>query len=87
MSVSALCQQRDQGLKGTNSIIGGAAAVEVRRGLAPSVSRGFHAACADLRPARRFVFYPGAEVFPLGGEIEALPVETLMDRLAARKTR
>lgn len=62
-------------------------AVEVKRGLAPSVSRGFHAACADLRPARRFVVYPGAEVFPLGGEIEALPVETLMDRLIARKTQ
>jgi hypothetical protein len=62
-------------------------AVEVKRGLAPSVSRGFHAACADLSPARRFVVYPGAEVFPLGGEIEALPVETLMDRLIARKTQ
>jgi len=62
-------------------------AVEVKRALAPSASRGFRAACDDLRPARRFVVYPGAEVFPLGGEIEALPVETLMDRLTARKTK
>lgn len=60
-------------------------AVEVKLGRAPSVSRGFHSACADLRPARRFVVYPGAELFPLGGGIEALPAETLMDRLTERE--
>jgi len=58
-------------------------AVEVKRSTAPSVSRGFHAACADLRPARRFVVYPGSETFPLPGEVEALPPATLMNRLTA----
>jgi predicted AAA+ superfamily ATPase len=56
-------------------------AVEVKRSSAPSVSRGFHAACADLRPVRRFVVYPGTEAFPLPGEVEALPPVTLMNRL------
>jgi predicted AAA+ superfamily ATPase len=56
-------------------------AVEVKRSSAPSVSRGFHAACADIRPARRFVVYPGSEAFPLQGEVEALPPSMLMSRL------
>jgi hypothetical protein len=56
-------------------------AVEVKRSSAPSVSRGFHAACADLRPVRRFVVYPGTEAFPLPGEVEALPPAALMNRL------
>ena len=62
-------------------------AVEVKSGSAPSVSRGFHAACTDLRPARRFIVYPGTEAFPLQGEIEALPPATLMHRLAEMGSR
>src|SRR5262245_46092650 len=34
--------------------------------IAYKVERGFHNACADLRPERRFVVYAGAERFPLG---------------------
>jgi hypothetical protein len=30
------------------------------------VVTGFHIACTDLRPHKRFVVYPGAERFPLG---------------------
>ncbi|MEK7361954.1 MAG: ATP-binding protein, partial [Pseudomonadota bacterium] len=36
-------------------------AVEIKRSLTPKVERGFHAACTDLAPARKFVVYPGAE--------------------------
>jgi len=46
-----------------------------------SVLRGFHAACADLRPARRFVVYPGSDAIPFQGEVEALLPATLMNRL------
>ena len=36
-------------------------AIEVKRSLAPRVERGFHAACEDLAPARKFVVYPGRD--------------------------
>ena len=36
-------------------------AVEIKRSLNPKVERGFHAACEDLAPARKFLVYPGQE--------------------------
>lgn len=49
-------------------------AIEVKRSLSPKVERGFHSACADLKPTRRWVLYPGSEVFPLGSDIQAMPL-------------
>jgi len=49
-------------------------AIEIKRSLAPRVERGFHHACEDLRPARRIVIYPGAEAYPMGNGIEAMPL-------------
>jgi hypothetical protein len=47
-------------------------AIEVKRNSAPRIERGFHFACADLKPTRRFVVYPGIERFPLGEDTEAI---------------
>jgi uncharacterized protein len=52
-------------------------AVEVKRSLTPRAERGFHAACEDLSPSRRFVVYPGAERFPLLANVEAIPLPEL----------
>jgi hypothetical protein len=49
-------------------------AVEVKRSLAPRPEKGFHNACADLEPERRFVVFPGAESFPLGRDVHAIPL-------------
>ena len=57
-------------------------AIEVKRSLSPKVERGFHAACDDLRPARKLVVYPGQESFPLGHDIQAVPLATLCQQLA-----
>lgn len=57
-------------------------AIEVKRSLNPKVERGFHAACADLLPARRLVVYPGLESIPLGNDMFAVPLETLCKALA-----
>jgi len=54
-------------------------AVEIKRSLAPKPERGFYIACEDLKPARRFVVYPGNERFPLGQGIEAVPLRTLAE--------
>lgn len=56
-------------------------AIEVKRSVAPRPERGFHAACADLNPARRFVVYPGTERFPLGQGVEAVSLGELATEL------
>jgi predicted AAA+ superfamily ATPase len=56
-------------------------AVEVKRSSAPTVERGFHVACTDLQPAKRFVVYPGAERFTLGAEIEAITLPEVLGEL------
>ena len=58
-------------------------AVEIKRSLAPKVERGFHAACDDLQPARKYVVYPGRAAYPLYPDIEAIPVAELARLVAA----
>jgi predicted AAA+ superfamily ATPase len=57
-------------------------AIEIKRSLSPKLERGFHAACADLAPERKFVVYPGSERYPLAKDIEALPLTALAKILA-----
>lgn len=56
-------------------------AIEVKRSLTPKVERGFHAACADLKPQRKFVVYPGNEIYPMAEDIEAIPLQALAERV------
>ena len=58
-------------------------AVEIKRGTAPKLGRGFHQACIDLNPARRFVVYGGTERFPLTSETEAISLSELATELHA----
>ena len=60
-------------------------AVEIKRSSAPKLERGFHLACADLKPAKRFVVYPGSDRFPLDAETEVLGLAELGKRLQALK--
>jgi predicted AAA+ superfamily ATPase len=62
---------------------GALCAIEIKRSLSPKLERGFHAACDDLKPARRWVVYPGDEPFPLAPGIEALPLAEACRRLMA----
>jgi predicted AAA+ superfamily ATPase len=58
-------------------------AVEIKRSSAPGVERGFHLACADLNPSRRFVVYPGDDRFPINAETEAIGLTELGRALQA----
>jgi predicted AAA+ superfamily ATPase len=58
-------------------------AVEIKRSLSPTVSKGFSVACNDLRAERRFVVYPGEDRFPTRGGAEALGVADMMAELLA----
>lgn len=57
-------------------------AIEVKRSLAPKLERGFHSACEDVKPERKFVVYPGAERYPLAEGVEALPLDQLVAMVA-----
>jgi len=56
-------------------------AIEIKRSLSPKVERGFHTACADLVPARKFIVYPGTERYHLAADIEAISLEELASEL------
>jgi len=57
-------------------------AIEVKRSRAAKPGRGFHEACADLKPAKRFVVHAGLERFPISEDVEAIGVLELMDVLS-----
>jgi len=59
-------------------------AVEIKRSLAPRPERGFHSACADLAPERRFVVYPGDDCYPIGDDIQVMPLPQLARLLIGR---
>ena len=56
-------------------------AIEIKRSLTPKVERGFHAACADLIPTRKFVVYPGTERYRLAADIEVISLVELAQEL------
>ncbi len=60
-------------------------AIEVKRSSAPKVEKGFHFACDDLGPKKRFVVYPGTERFSLGNRIEAIGLVALATELRSAK--
>ena len=57
-------------------------AVEIKRGLAPKLDRGFHHARQDLEPERSFVVYSGNERYPKGEGVEAIGLGELATLLA-----
>jgi uncharacterized protein len=57
-------------------------AIEIKRGLTAKPEKGFHLACEDLQPARRFVVYSGEMSFPVSADLEAVGVRGLAETLA-----
>jgi uncharacterized protein len=60
-------------------------AIEIKRSSAPKVESGFHIACADLKPNKRFVVYSGTERFPLNADTDAIGLGDLGRALQAAK--
>ena len=58
---------------------------EIKRNSAPGVERGFHLACADLKPKERFVVYPGTERFGLNADTDAIGLGDLGRELQGAK--
>jgi len=57
-------------------------AIEITRGLAPTLSKGFHNARADLEPRKTFVVYSGTERYPLAEGVEAIGHVAMAQELA-----
>ena len=53
-------------------------AVEIKRGLAPKLDKGFHHARKDLKPARSFIVYSGDDRYPKGEGIEVIGLGELV---------
>ncbi len=60
-------------------------AIEMKRGLVPKLTKGFHQAREYLRPERSFVVYSGHERYPMSREIEAIGILDLMQEVAAAR--
>jgi predicted AAA+ superfamily ATPase len=56
-------------------------AVEFKRSLSPKLERGFHSACEDLKPTRKWVVYPGQEAYPLAADVQAISLSGLCEVL------
>ncbi len=56
-------------------------AIEIKRGLAPKVERGFHSACETVKPLQRRVVYGGVERFPIAEGVEAVSLIDLCEEL------
>jgi hypothetical protein len=59
--------------------------VEIKRSSAPTLEPGFHIACTDLKPHKRFVVYSGNECFPLNSDTDAIGLADLGRALQATK--
>lgn len=56
-------------------------AIEIKRGLTPQVSKGFHLAIQDINAEARFIIYSGNENYKIGNGIEVVSLMTIMNRL------
>lgn len=57
-------------------------AIEVKRGLSATPSKGFHNARQDLDPRRSFIVYSGAERYRIAKDVEAIGVREMTALLA-----
>lgn len=60
-------------------------AIEVKRSLSPTVSKGFYLGCEDVKATKRYVVYPGKERYPSTDGIIVTSLAELMDELQSGK--
>jgi len=56
-------------------------AIEIKKGSAPKITRGFHQACEDVQATEKFVVYGGTDEFPVKHDTTVIAPKTLMMRL------
>jgi uncharacterized protein len=61
-------------------------AIEIKRGLTPTLDKGFHHAREDLEPEKSFVVYSGEERYPKADGVEVIGLRELAATLSASKS-
>ncbi len=56
-------------------------AIEIKRSIAPKLTKGFHLAGEDIKATRKFVVYSGEETFSLANDTEAIGLDTFLRRM------
>ena len=59
-------------------------AIEIKRGTAPKIEKGFRLARADIEPARSFIVHSGEDRYPKGDGIEAIGLAEMLGEFAGR---
>lgn len=54
-------------------------AIEIKRSLAPTLSKGFHFGCEDIQATNRFIVYPGKDRFPAANDVSVLPLTDMIN--------
>jgi predicted AAA+ superfamily ATPase len=56
-------------------------AIEIKRSLSPSLSKGFLIGCEDVSATHRYFVYSGTERFRMSKEVTALPLKMMIEEL------
>ena len=56
-------------------------AIEIKRGLSPTLQKGFYIACEDIKPDRKIVVYSGDATYPMSQDIEIMSLFNLAKEL------
>lgn len=58
-------------------------AIEIKRSMAPVLSKGFYLGCEDIGATKRFLVYPGKERYPMAKDVTAISLVDMMQELRA----
>ena len=64
----------------------GLLAVEIKRSLSATPSKGFHNARDDLKPTRSFIVHAGDERYPIATDIEAIGLREMAELVAQSRS-
>ncbi len=56
-------------------------AVEIKRSVAPAISKGFHSASEDIQATQKYVIYQGEERYPITADTEAIHLTEFLQLL------
>ena len=59
-------------------------ALEIKRTLSPSITKGFHLGCEDIRAGERYYVLPEGERHPLDRKTEAISLMELVGLISSR---
>ena len=57
-------------------------AIEIKKGTAPKITRGFHQACEDVQATQKYVVYGGGDEFPFRHDTTVISLQKLMVRIS-----